>query len=144
MNKLNSLKSLVATSAVLSSWFGQALLAESVQPVEDLQTFPSYLDVDYDQKYRPQFHFTSRKNPLNDPNGLVYYDGEYHLFFQHKPTTKQIPSKSWGHAVSKDMVHWEQLPHAILPYGGGVIWSGSGASSASHTPMIEPRQKSSA
>ena len=51
------------------------------EPVQDMQTFPSYLDVGYDQKHRPQFHFTSRKNWLNDPNGMVYYDGEYHSFF---------------------------------------------------------------
>ena len=127
MDKSKPIKSIVATSAMLLSLFGPELLADNVKPSEDLQTFPSYLDVGYDQKYRPQFHFTSRKNPLNDPNGLVYYDGEYHLFFQHKPTTKKIPSKSWGHAVSQDMVHWEQLPHAIMPYGGGVIWSGTAA-----------------
>ena len=93
-------------------------------------TFESYKDVGYDQKYRPQFHFTSRKNWLNDPNGLVYYDGEWHMYFQHVSIKNGDGPKSWGHAVSKDMLHWEQLPHAILPYKsgsgkGGVIWSGS-------------------
>ena len=102
-------------------------LSAGEEPAADLQTFPSYLDVGYDQKYRPQFHFTSRKNWLNDPNGMVYYDGEYHLFFQHNPSSIKGGNKSWGHAVSKDMIHWEQLPHAILPYDGGVIYSGTGA-----------------
>ena len=97
------------------------------EPAQDMQTFPSYLDVGYDQKHRPQFHFTSRKNWLNDPNGMVYYDGEYHLFFQHNPKANKWGNMTWGHAVSKDMVRWEQLPHAILPYGGGTIFSGTAA-----------------
>jgi fructan beta-fructosidase len=93
-------------------------------------TFETYQDVGYDQKYRPQFHFTSRKNWLNDPNGLVYYDGEWHLYFQHVAIKNGDGPKVWGHAVSNDLLHWEQLPHAILPYQsgsgkGGVIWSGS-------------------
>ncbi|MBT3192398.1 MAG: glycoside hydrolase family 32 protein, partial [Verrucomicrobia bacterium] len=96
-------------------------------PAKDMQTFASYLDTDYNQKHRPQFHFTSRKNWLNDPNGMVYYDGEYHLFFQHNPQGNKWGNMTWGHAVSKDMVHWEQLPHVILPYGGGTIFSGTAA-----------------
>ena len=100
---------------------------------QDMQTFPSYLDVGYDQKHRPQFHFTSRKNWLNDPNGMVYYDGEYHLFFQHNPKANKWGNMTWGHAVSKDMLHWEQLPHAILPYGGGTIFSGTAAVDENNT-----------
>ncbi len=78
----------------------------------------------YDQVNRPQFHFTSREGHINDPNGLVFYDDEWHLFFQHKGV------KVWGHAVSTDLVHWEQLEHAIVPHKGhcpekGQIWSGS-------------------
>ncbi|MBF0199186.1 MAG: hypothetical protein HQL32_15835, partial [Planctomycetes bacterium] len=68
-------------------------------------TFDTYGDVGYDQEYRPQIHFTSRKNWLNDPNGLVYYDGEWHLFFQHVSIKNGDGPKSWGHAVSKDMLH---------------------------------------
>jgi fructan beta-fructosidase len=90
-----------------------------------MQTFESYLDIGYDQKHRPQFHFTSRKGWLNDPNGMVYYDGEYHLFFQHNPKGRAWGNMTWGHAVSKDMVRWEQLPHAILPYDEGTIYSGT-------------------
>ncbi|MCK5174090.1 MAG: glycoside hydrolase family 32 protein [Planctomycetes bacterium] len=89
------------------------------------RTFASYLDVGYDQSHRPQFHFTSRKNWLNDPNGLVYYDGEWHLFFQHYALGLGSGTKTWGHAVSRDMVHWKQIPHAILPYSNGAIWSGT-------------------
>ena len=86
-----------------------------------------YPEMDYNQKYRPGLHFTSKKNWLNDPNGMMYYDGEYHLFFQHNPKGNKWGNMTWGHAVSKDMVRWEQLPHAILPYGGGTIFSGTGA-----------------
>ncbi|MBT3191030.1 MAG: glycoside hydrolase family 32 protein [Verrucomicrobia bacterium] len=127
MNKSNLKKAILVTSVALSSLFGQELLADNAKPAQDMQTFESYLDVGYNQKHRPQFHFTSRKNWLNDPNGMVYYDGEYHLFFQHNPVSTKGGNKSWGHAVSKDMIHWEQLPHAILPYDGGVIYSGTGA-----------------
>jgi len=89
------------------------------------RTFASYGDVGYDQKLRPQFHFSSRKNWINDPNGMVYYDDEWHLYFQHCALSVNRGPKSWGHAVSTDMVHWEQLPHAILPYDKGAIWSGT-------------------
>ena len=80
----------------------------------------------YQEVYRPQFHFTAKKNWLNDPNGLVYYQGEYHLFFQHDPSNIEWGNILWGHAVSSDMVNWKQLANAIEPDELGMIFSGSG------------------
>lgn len=92
---------------------------------QEMQTFDTYHDVGYNHNLRPQFHFSSLKGWLNDPNGMVWYDGEYHLYFQHNPKDVKWGNMTWGHAVSTDMVHWKQLPHAILPYGGGTIYSGT-------------------
>lgn len=79
----------------------------------------------YTERYRPKFHFTPEKNWMNDPNGMVYYDGEYHLFYQHHPEGTVWGPMHWGHAVSTDMVHWEHLPIALFPDEHGYIFSGS-------------------
>ncbi len=68
---------------------------------------------EYNQTYRPQFHYTPQKNWMNDPNGLVYYKGVYHLFYQYNPQGSQWGNMSWGHATSRDLVHWEEQPVAI-------------------------------
>jgi fructan beta-fructosidase len=82
--------------------------------------------MEYTELYRPQYHFSPETGWMNDPNGLVYYDGEYHLFYQYTPNESGIPgSKSWGHAVSNDLVCWEHLPVALSPDSLGDIFSGS-------------------
>ncbi len=79
----------------------------------------------YKENYRPQFHFSPSKNWMNDPNGLVYKNGTYHLFFQHNPFGNVWGHMSWGHATSKDLVHWKELPVAIAEEKGTMIFSGS-------------------
>jgi fructan beta-fructosidase len=79
----------------------------------------------YDQPWRPQYHFTPPQNFMNDPNGTVFYKGEYHLFYQHNPHGQVWGHMSWGHAVSSDLVHWQNLPLAIPEDPNYMIYSGS-------------------
>lgn len=77
------------------------------------------------EKHRPAFHFTPDSMWMNDPNGMVYYEGEYHLFYQYFPDSTIWGPMHWGHAVSKDMISWEHLPIALYPDSLGLIFSGS-------------------
>jgi beta-fructofuranosidase/levanase len=79
----------------------------------------------YRELYRPQFHFTPAQNWMNDPNGLVYYQGEYHMFYQYNPLGTVWGNMSWGHAISRDLVHWTELPVAISHDDKEAIFSGS-------------------
>lgn len=79
----------------------------------------------YEEAYRNQFHFSPEANWMNDPNGMVYYEGEYHLFYQYHPYGTTWGPMHWGHAVSEDLVTWEHLPIALSPDELGDIFSGS-------------------
>ena len=79
----------------------------------------------YTEQYRPQFHFSPATNWCNDPNGLVYNNGTYHLFYQHNPFGNRWGHMTWAHATSKDLIHWKHLPIAIPEENGIMIFSGT-------------------
>jgi len=85
------------------------------------------------ETYRPLYHYSPARNFMNDPNGLVYYRGEYHLFHQYNPFGNQWGHMSWAHAVSRDLVHWQPLPVALAEADGVMIFSGSAVVDAQNT-----------
>ncbi len=84
-----------------------------------------YLANLYTENFRPQLHFSTVRGWINDPNGLVYYEGVYHLYFQHYPFGYYWGQPNWGHAVSTDLIHWKQLPDVLRRHKLGGIFSGS-------------------
>ncbi|MFN7945447.1 MAG: glycoside hydrolase family 32 protein [Blastocatellia bacterium] len=100
----------------------------------------------YQEPFRPQFHFTPERNWMNDPNGLVYYQGEYHLFYQYNPFGNGWGHMSWGHAVSTDLLHWRHLPVTLAEENGVMIFSGSAVVDRDNTSGLcrnpDPKDKS--
>ncbi|WP_406693834.1 GH32 C-terminal domain-containing protein [Singulisphaera sp. Ch08] len=100
--------------------------AKSLEKIIQAEELPDAKSL-YREADRPQFHFTSRRGWLNDPNGLLWYEGEYHLFYQHNPYGWDWGNMHWGHAVSPDLLHWKELPIALSPQKyGDWCFSGSG------------------
>ncbi|MBQ8453032.1 MAG: 2,6-beta-D-fructofuranosidase [Prevotella sp.] len=116
----------------VTEYMGQTLVLtfdgseDALKKVYQDDTYPGEETI-YEETYRPQYHFTTRRGWINDPNGLVYdrSRGEYHLFYQHNPFEREWENMHWGHAVSTDLLHWQELPDALHPDTIGTIFSGS-------------------
>ncbi len=114
----------------VSAWKGKKMtlsFARNVQGIETIYQSDRFAGEDsvYQERNRPQVHFSSRRGWNNDPVGLVYHEGEYHLYYQHNPYENQWQNMHWGHAVSKDLLHWEELDNALYPDRFGTMFSGS-------------------
>ena len=114
-------------------WKGRQLSVEVDKLPEDSQALAQLKQADeaadpsdlYDEALRPQLHFSPRRGWTNDPNGMVFYQGNYHLFFQHNPYGWSWGNMHWGHAVGSDLVHWRETGEALYPDRFGPMFSGS-------------------
>jgi fructan beta-fructosidase len=137
----------------LDKYLGKKVVVQIIPPLEDEHSLDPVLvsagivrgEELYKEALRPLFHFTARRGWLNDPNGLLFYNGVYHLFYQHNPYGVKWGNMHWGHAVSADLLHWRELPETLYPDSMGTMFSGSavvdwanttGLQSGEHPPIV--------
>ncbi len=140
MTKLDIMKRIIDLTLLASSLALAAACAHAPARTDGAASVPTFTE-----RYRPQFHYTPPVNWMNDPNGMVHYNGEYHLFYQYNPHGITWGHMHWGHAISPDMVHWRHLPVAIHEEGNEMIFSGSavvdwnnttGFQTGEHPPLV--------
>lgn len=125
----------------ISQWTGKEIDLRVNELAPGVKTFAPVIQTDddgnegvvYKEPLRGQFHFSPKRGWTNDPNGMVYYNGEYHLFFQHNPYGREWGNMHWGHAVSKDLVHWTELGEALYPDESGTMFSGGAVVDTNNT-----------
>ena len=107
----------------------------SKKALENIVQADSFLGASamYKEENRPQFHFTARRGWINDPNGLVYHNGLYHLYYQHNPFEREWENMTWGHATSPDLLHWTECDDVLFPDRLGTMYSGSAVFDAQNT-----------
>jgi sucrose-6-phosphate hydrolase SacC (GH32 family) len=108
----------------------QPLQGTPAVAAEQTTAYQKLIDADaddplrYTERWRPQFHFTPILGFMNDPNGLVFFENQWHLFYQHSQLEKMgLTGVYWGHAISSDLVRWHHLPPAIAPDAKGMIYT---------------------
>lgn len=125
--KYSTMKTVKAIYRITAFLFGVGIMVNfpDVLIAQQKVLIPNEETPLYHEHFRPQYHFSPPRNWNNDPNGMVYYKGEYHLFYQYYPGGMRWGPMHWGHAVSTDLLHWENMPVALSPDSLGYIFSGS-------------------
>lgn len=110
----------------VAKWKGDEIVVEGEVPENFLEAVTLSNELPWILHKKPFIHFSPNTGWLNDPNGMIYQDGAYHLFFQHNPCDTRWQNLSWGHAVSRDLLHWEQKEDIVFPDEDGTMFSGCG------------------